>query len=131
MRLEAHNVLRSMRSGFCVFDSRGFDYDRVSEGIEELSDWMTDGVRHNQLCRRPGDHESLVGSDDMEFSLLKNSSSSSSSSSKFGRRKVNCAVMVVNIAEVYKSVKDSDLKPLMALKDLFSSPALRQSSKYE
>ena len=33
MFLEEHNVLRSMRSGFCVYDSRGVDLNRMREGL--------------------------------------------------------------------------------------------------
>lgn len=53
--MEEHNVLRSMRSGFCVHDTRGFDYDKVNECVEELSEWVTDGVHHKQLRLRRED----------------------------------------------------------------------------
>lgn len=35
MFLEEHNVLRSVRSGFCVYDTRGLDLNRMREGLEE------------------------------------------------------------------------------------------------
>ncbi|KAB5569495.1 hypothetical protein DKX38_003288 [Salix brachista] len=33
----------------------GFSYGKIGDALEELSIWMSDGVRHNQLCLRSGD----------------------------------------------------------------------------
>ncbi|KAG9143971.1 hypothetical protein Leryth_024780 [Lithospermum erythrorhizon] len=49
--------LEEMRSGFCVYDTRGFDCGEMGHCLEELSSWMEDGVRHNQPCLRPGDEK--------------------------------------------------------------------------
>ncbi|KAF4381966.1 hypothetical protein F8388_014091 [Cannabis sativa] len=117
MFLEEHNVLRSLRSGFCVYDSRGFDYEQMSENIEELSSWMNDGVHHNQLCLRSGDY--LLRKDEIEVLM-------SRSSSKFERRRVNCAMVVANIAEIYKAYKAGNYKPMDAIKELYSSPAFKK-----
>ncbi|OVA16842.1 hypothetical protein BVC80_1543g308 [Macleaya cordata] len=121
MFLEEHNVLRSMRSGFCVYDSRGLDYSRVGQSLESLTRWMVDGVHHHQLCCKPGE-EALM-------SLMAGSSLMLSSSSRFKRRRVNCAVVVVNIAEIYKALMKGDSKPLEATKELFCSPAMRKSNE--
>uniref|UniRef100_A0A5B7BUY8 G domain-containing protein n=1 Tax=Davidia involucrata TaxID=16924 RepID=A0A5B7BUY8_DAVIN len=118
--MEEHNVLRSMQSGFCVYDTRGFDYDRVCEGVEELSEWMTDGVHHNQLCLRSGDP--VLSKDELEIPMLR-------SSSKFANRRVNCVMVVANVAEIYKAFKAGDKKPLDALRDLFCSPALSKCNE--
>ncbi|KAH7517007.1 hypothetical protein FEM48_Zijuj09G0016300 [Ziziphus jujuba var. spinosa] len=120
MFLEEHNVVRSMRSGFCVYDSRGFDYKRVVEGLEELSNWMNEGVHHNQLCLRPSDD--LLVEDDISILM-------SRSSSKFMRRKVNCPMVVVNMMEIYKAFKAGDSKPLEATKKLYCSPAFRKCTE--
>lgn len=120
MYMEEHNVLRSQQSGFCVYDSMGFSYDRMGEALEELSSWMIDGVHHNQPCLRSEDYSLLK--DDAE-------SSASRSSSKFVQRRVNCAMVVVDIAEVYKALKAGDSQPLEATRELFCSPALRNCSK--
>ncbi|XVF32850.1 hypothetical protein REPUB_Repub17cG0118100 [Reevesia pubescens] len=120
MYMEEHNVLRSMRSGFCVYDSRGFDYGRTREALEELSSWMSEGIHHNQLCLRYGD--CTMTTDDMENVVMR-------SSSKFVQRSVNCVMVVANIAEIYKAFKAGDLKPLEAIRQLFCSPALRKSNE--
>lgn len=120
MYMEEHNVLRSQQSGFCVYDSMGFSYDKMGEALEELSSWMIDGVHHNQPCLRSEDYTLLK--DDTE-------SSASRSSSKFVQRRVNCAMVVVDIAEVYKALKAGDSQPLEATRQLFCSPALRNCSK--
>ncbi|KDP28221.1 hypothetical protein JCGZ_13992 [Jatropha curcas] len=122
MFMEEHNVLRSIKSGFCVYDSRGFNYDKVGEALEELSSWMSDGVHHNQLCLRSGDHNVLLKDIDAE-------QLSSRNSSKFIQRRVNCAMVVVNVAEVYKALKAGDSKPLEATKELFCSSALRNCNE--
>lgn len=119
--MEEHNVVRSTRNGFCVYDSRGFDYGKVTEFLEEISGWMNDGVHHNQLCLRPGDDLEQI-KDKVENLNLR-------SSSKFVQRRVNSAMVVANVAEIYKALKAGDLKPLEATKQLFSSPALRKSNE--
>ncbi|KAF5931422.1 hypothetical protein HYC85_032295 [Camellia sinensis] len=119
--MEEHNVLRSMRSGFCVYDTRGFDYDRVLECVEELSEWVTEGVHHKQHCLRPGDNDVLT-EEDWETPLL-------NSFSKFARRRVNCVMVVANAPEIYKALKAGDRKPLEATKSLFCSPALRKCNE--
>ncbi|KAJ7973027.1 P-loop containing nucleoside triphosphate hydrolase [Quillaja saponaria] len=117
MFLEEHNVLRSMRGGFCVYDSRGFDYNKLAESLQELSSWMTDGVHHNQICWKSEDDELLK--EEMETLALK-------SSSKFVTRRVNCAMVVADISKIYKAFKAGDSKPMKATKELFCSPALRK-----
>ncbi|CAK9180156.1 unnamed protein product [Ilex paraguariensis] len=119
--LEEHNVLRSMRSGFCVYDTRGFEYDRVDESLEELSEWITDGVHHNQLCLRSGDRLSS-SKDELGINFLR-------SSSQFANRRVNYVMVVANVAEIYKALKASDSNPLEALRQLFCSPALRKRNE--
>ncbi|KAK2649580.1 hypothetical protein Ddye_017069 [Dipteronia dyeriana] len=117
MYMEEHNVLRSMRSGFCVYDSGGFDEDRLSEGLVELSSWMSEGVHHNQLCLR---------------SVLKNEvdiDDNMRSSSKFVQRRVNCAMVVANIAEISKALKVGDSKLLEATRQLFCAPELRKCNE--
>ncbi|XP_022757917.1 uncharacterized protein LOC111305026 [Durio zibethinus] len=118
MYMEEHNVLRSMQSGFCVYDSRGFDYGREREALEELSCWMSEGIHHNQLCLRHGDCATMT--DDVENVFMR-------SSSKFVQRRVNCVIVVANIAEIYKALKAGDLEPLEATRQLFCSLALQKS----
>ncbi|PPS05030.1 hypothetical protein GOBAR_AA15633 [Gossypium barbadense] len=120
MYMEEHNVLRSMRSGFCVYDSRGFDYGRTREALEELSSWMSEGVHHNQLCLRYRDSKMMT--DDMENNDM-------GSSSKFVLRRVNCVIVVANMAEIYQALKAGDLKPLEAIRQLFCCAALRKSNE--
>ncbi|KAK8636079.1 hypothetical protein V6N13_004789 [Hibiscus sabdariffa] len=72
MYMEEHNVLRSMRSGFYVYDSRGFNYGRTREALEELSSWMSEGVHRNQLCLRYSDCDTM--NDDMENDVMRSSS---------------------------------------------------------
>ncbi|XP_021279818.1 uncharacterized protein LOC110413371 [Herrania umbratica] len=120
MYMEEHNVLRSMRSGFCVYDSRGFDYGGTTEALGELSSWMIEGIHHNQLCLRYGDCTTMT--DDVENVVTR-------SSSKFVQRRVNCVMVVANIAEIYKALKAGDFKPLEATRQLFCSPALRKSNE--
>ncbi|KAL4379160.1 hypothetical protein GQ457_02G002360 [Hibiscus cannabinus] len=118
MYLEEHNVLRSMQSGFCVYDSRGFDYGRTIEALDELSCWMSEGIHHNQLCFRYGDCMTMA--DDAEGTR---------SSAQFVQRRVNCVMVVANIAHIYISLKAGDFKPLEATRQLFCSPALRKSNE--
>ncbi|XWS76619.1 hypothetical protein CRYUN_Cryun01aG0192400 [Craigia yunnanensis] len=120
MYMEEHNVLRSMQSGFCVYDSRGFDYGRPREALEELSSWMSEGIHHNQLCLRYGDCTMMT--DDVENVVMR-------SSSKFVQRRLNSVMVVANIAEIYKALKAGNLKPLEATRQLFCSPALRKSNE--
>ena len=117
MFLEEHNVLRSMRSGFCVYDSRGVDLNRMREGLEEISSWMSDGVRHYQPCSRTEDNAATIPQIGCQLS-----------SARFTPRPVNCAVLVVNLAETAGAFKKGDLKPLQAIRDLFRCPAIRKSS---
>lgn len=122
MFMEEHNILRSMRSGFCVYDSRGLDYDHVEDGLEEVTQWMTDGVHHNQLCVRSGEESFMENDAEIVASMR--------SSSRFMKRRVNCAMVVANVAEIYRALKAGDWKPLEATKELFLSPALRRCSKF-
>ncbi|KAK4750375.1 hypothetical protein SAY87_027824 [Trapa incisa] len=115
MFLQEHNILRSRKSGFCIYDSRGFSYENVQEGLDELSGWLSEGIHHNQPCSRPGNQE--PAEDDSEFYRP--------SSSNYVTRQVNSVLVVVNIAEVYGAAKSGDLKPLMATKELFSFHPLR------
>ncbi|GMH27825.1 hypothetical protein Nepgr_029668 [Nepenthes gracilis] len=116
--MEEHNVLRSMRSGFCIFDSKGFGYDQVAESLDELSRWMDDGIHHNQLCYRSRD--GVESMDVMDFQLLR-------ASSKFVKRKVNCVMVVANVAEIYKALQADDPQPLEAIREVFCSSSLRTS----
>ncbi|XP_042495541.1 uncharacterized protein LOC122074669 isoform X2 [Macadamia integrifolia] len=121
--MEEHNVLRSMRSGFCVYDSQGLDYNRMGESLESLSWWLDDGVYHHQPCWRTADEELRTQGKGELTPLM---ALSSSSSSRFRRRRVNCVIVVVSIAEIYQALKKGDLKPLEATKELFSCPAIRK-----
>ncbi|KAJ8899107.1 hypothetical protein K2173_010260 [Erythroxylum novogranatense] len=114
--MEEHNVLRSMKNGFCVYDSRGFRYENLGEGLEELSNWMREGVHHNQLCWRSGD------CDVMKYDP-------ENVSSKFVQRRVNSVMVVVNLAEVYKALKAGDFKPMEAVTQLYNFPTLRQCNE--
>lgn len=115
-------MMRSMQSGFCVYDSRGFDYDRLSEGLAELSSWMNEGVYHNQLCLRSVDYE-FMRNDHVDIDHMK-------SSSKFVQRTVNCVMVVANIAEIYIALKAGDSKPIEATRQLLFTPDLRKCSKF-
>ncbi|XP_047265176.1 uncharacterized protein LOC107866428 isoform X1 [Capsicum annuum] len=120
LMMEEHNVLRSARSGFCIYDTRGFDYDGVEEALLELKEWMApDGVHHKKLCLRPGD--------DVLLPILDNKLEDASSS-MFMKRNVNCVMVVANASEIYVSLRLGDFKPLDALKQLFCSPSLNQSN---
>ncbi|CAL9192595.1 unnamed protein product [Musa hybrid cultivar] len=105
--LEEHNVLRSMRNGFCVFDSRGLDRDRMGDGLEEVAEWMEKGVRHRQPCRGTG--------------LL----DASAPAKCFVRRRVNCVILVVNLRELHRSLLSGDAGPLEATYDLFHHPPIK------
>ncbi|KAI3854597.1 hypothetical protein MKX03_005193 [Papaver bracteatum] len=118
MFMEEHNVLRSMRSGFCVYDSIGLDYSQLGESLEDVNDWMVAGVQHHQLYHRPG---VLVESSTPEPTMP--------STSRFARRRVNCAVVVVNIAEIYKAFMNGDTKPLESTKELLYNTSIRKSNE--
>lgn len=119
MCLEEHNVLRSASNGFCVFDSRGLDYEKMVESFDGLFQWMEDGVRHHQECRREGDEDEPNG----EPSGL-----CWFESSKYAKRRVNCVFVVANMAEICGAVKDGNKKPLEATKSLFTCPAINKCS---
>ncbi|KAL8105404.1 uncharacterized protein LOC141677129 [Apium graveolens] len=121
MFMEEHNVLRSMRSGFCVYDTRGLDENYLSYSLEEVSKWMTEGVRHNQLCYRPGDERHNSTTNLPMGSLL--------SSSRFAKRKVNCVLVVANLAQTYKALKCGDLAPVQAIREIFHCPSIRKSNE--
>lgn len=126
--MEENNVLRSMENGFCVFDSRGFEYNRVKDGLEELSYWMAEGIRHNQPCSKSVVY-GITENDTLTESDYLTSEAAASASSRFVNRKVNCAMVVVNMAEIYGALKDGDSKHLEATKQFFCSPDLRKCSK--
>lgn len=119
MCLEEHNVLRSASNGFCVFDSRGLDYEKMVESFDGLFQWMEDGVRHHQECRREGDEDEPNGEAPGLCWF---------ESSKYAKRTVNCVFVVANMAEICGAVKDGNKKPLEATKSLFTCPAI---NKYE
>ncbi|GFZ13930.1 hypothetical protein Acr_24g0001200 [Actinidia rufa] len=121
MYMEEHNVLRSMRNGFCMYDTRGFDCYEMSEGLEEVKAWVADGVRHYQLCSRPGDKEPCGG--------VALSMGSQLSSSRFAKRQVNCVMVVADLAEINKGFKDGDLKRIEATRELFQCPSIRKSNE--
>lgn len=115
MYLEEHNVLRSPRSGLCVYDTRGVDQDRVAEGLEEVSTIISDGVRHNEPCVRSGDDHDQR---------------SPMSSSRYIKRKVNSVMVVADLSQIHNAFKcGGDLKPVEALKALFHLSAIKNSSK--
>ncbi|CAI9776204.1 unnamed protein product [Fraxinus pennsylvanica] len=114
MFLEEHNVLRSPRNGFCVYDTRGLDQNQMNYGLEDVSTWMATGVRHNQPCYRPGDEISAS----MELS-----------NSRYVKRKVNCVMVVADLSEIHKAFKCGDLKPVEALRDLFHLPSIKKCNE--
>lgn len=119
MFLEEHNVVRSMRAGFCVYDSRGFDYDdRGDETLCELNQWTVEGVKHNQPCSRSRDESRNV------------SLGATTTSRKFAKRQVNCAMVVANMAYLYERLKAGDSKTLESTRDMFSFPGLKIGSKF-
>ncbi|MCD7453855.1 hypothetical protein HAX54_022351 [Datura stramonium] len=86
LMMEEHNVLRSTRSGFCIYDTRGFDYDRVDQALLELKERTApDGVHHKKLCSRPGEYHVLLPMLDNELD---------DSSSMFKKRTVNYVMLV-------------------------------------
>nr|GMD13807.1 uncharacterized protein LOC109191253 [Ipomoea batatas] len=115
--MEEHNVLRSTQSGFCVYDTRGFGYNQVEAALEEVTDWMTNGVHHKKLCLLPGDD---AGDGDGQ---------DSPAGSIFATRDVNYAMVVANAWEIYTSLNLGDTTPLEALKKLFHLPVLKNSGE--
>ncbi|CAA6654358.1 unnamed protein product [Spirodela intermedia] len=99
--LEEHNVLRSTRNGFCVYDSKGFEYDEAAEGIEEMAGWVEDGVRHRQPCGGAAELEA-------RFRFA-------GPPARFAKRRVNSVI----------GPEGGDTRPLNATRALFHSPSLR------
>lgn len=110
-------MLRSTRNGFCVYDSRGFEYDRAAEALEEVSGWVEDGVRHRQPCS--GGRSELEGG--FHFG---------GPPPTFARRRVNGVIAVANLAEIYRALKAGDVRPLETTRALFHSPSLRRCSEF-
>ncbi|XP_078439294.1 P-loop containing nucleoside triphosphate hydrolases superfamily protein [Wolffia australiana] len=102
--LEEHNVLRSTRNGFCVYDSGGLDQDQTAE----LSRWIDDGVRHLQPC----------GGAAVDTQLRV-----SPPPPRFTKRKVNAVMVVADMAEVFRAQKSGDSSPLEAVKAVFGGAA--------
>lgn len=124
LSLEEHNVLRSMKNGFCVFDSPGLDYARISDSMDEVSQWVEEGVRHRQLCQGPST-SSLAGP--FPSSPASTSSSSSAAGNRFLRRRVNCAVIVASLSELHQSLASGHLQPLDSTRQLFHNPSIRET----
>ncbi|XP_047312971.1 uncharacterized protein LOC124916287 [Impatiens glandulifera] len=126
--LEEHNVLRSMRSGFCVYDSAGFDYDEVNEFTGEMWDWMIDGVYHREPLKKLEDeshnrhHPWKKMESDFNISLT-------SSTPKFAKRRVTFVMVVANLFEINKAIKSGDRQPLEAVRQIFCSPAIRKCNE--
>ncbi|CAN4095990.1 unnamed protein product [Withania somnifera] len=117
MFLEEHNVLRSMRSGFCVYDTRGLDSNDMIEGLDEVSTWMTRGVRHNQPCFRHGDYSN------------NKVNNGGGTNVRYTKRKVDCAIVVADLSEINKAFSSGDLKHVVALKSLFNNSSIRKSNE--
>ena len=109
-------MLRSVRNGFCIYDTRGFDCYELSEDLEEAKAWVGDGVRHYQLCSRPGDKEPCGG--------VAISMGSRLSTERFAKRQVNGVMVVANLAEINKGFKDGDLKRELKLQESYSDALL-------
>ncbi|GAA0185191.1 hypothetical protein LIER_32479 [Lithospermum erythrorhizon] len=116
LSMEEHNVLRSTCSGFCVYDTRGFNYDQLEESLEELSNWMTKGVHHKEVSSQI---EEKVSRHEMHLPSL-------SSYSAFTTRRVNCIMVVANVAEISEGVKLGDKTALEALKQLYNFATLKK-----
>ncbi|KAK4405501.1 hypothetical protein Sango_0556600 [Sesamum angolense] len=118
MYLEEHNVLRSPRSGFCVYDTRGLDQNHMVEGLGEVSTWMSDGVRHNQPCHRSVNEkdEGLDGPMGL-------------TNSRYIKRKVNCVMVVADLSQIHKALQCGDLMSIEALRAIFHFSAVKSSSK--
>ncbi|XP_047333749.1 uncharacterized protein LOC124937525 [Impatiens glandulifera] len=126
--LEEHNVLRSMKSGFCVYDSVGFDYDEVNEFTGEIWDWMIEGVSHKEHLKKFEDenhnrrHPWKKIESDFHISL-------GSTTPKFANRKVNFVMVAANLFEINNAIKTGDRRPLEAVRQIFSSPAIRKCNE--
>lgn len=107
-------MLRSMRNGFCVYDSKGFEYEQAAEGLEEIAGWVEDGVRHRQPCG---------GIDSADEGVPYGRP-------RYVRRKVNCVMMVANMAEIHRASKTGDMRPVEATRDLFNSTSVRVRGGY-
>lgn len=118
MYLEEHNVLRSPKSGFCVYDSRGLDQNRMQEGLDEVSTWMLDGVQHNQPCYRPGDEKLKE--------LCEHNESMELTNSRYVKRKVNFVMVVADLSQIHTA----DSKSMEALRSLFHLSAIKNSSNF-
>ncbi|XP_073126337.1 uncharacterized protein [Henckelia pumila] len=118
MYLEEHNVLRSPRNGFCVFDTRGLVQDLMEEGLKEVSGWMADGLRHNQPCFRQED-EKVKGI----------GGSMGITSSRYVKRKVNCVMVVADLSLISKAFESSDLNSINALRDLYNLPSVKSANE--
>ncbi|CAA0834242.1 Unknown protein [Striga hermonthica] len=118
MYLEEHNVVRSDRSGFCVYDTRGLDAARMDEGLVEVSKWMSRGVHHNQPCHRPGDDESKALGSIMQLTA-----------SSFVKRKVNCVMVVADLSQIHKAFESGDMNSVEAVRDLFHLSAIKNSNE--
>ncbi|KAL2229707.1 UNVERIFIED_CONTAM: hypothetical protein Sindi_1565100 [Sesamum indicum] len=118
MYLEEHNVLRSPRSGFCVYDTRGLDQNHMMEGLGEVSTWMSDGVRHNQPCYRSV-NEKDKGLDG-PVGLT---------NSRYIKRKVNCVMVVADLSQIHKAFQCGDLMSIEVLRALFHFSAVKSSNE--
>ncbi|KAK4425924.1 hypothetical protein Salat_1786400 [Sesamum alatum] len=118
MYLEEHNVLRSPRSGFCVYDTRGLDQNHMVEGLGEVSTWMSDGVRHNQPC-----HGSVNGKVKVLDGPL------GLPNSRYIKRKVNCMMVVADLSQIHKAFECGDLMSIEALRAVFHFSAVKSSNE--
>ncbi|MFX6534104.1 hypothetical protein ABTG41_07475, partial [Acinetobacter baumannii] len=50
-------------------------------------------------------------------------------SSRYINRKVNCVIVVADLSQIHKDLKCDDLKSMEALRDLFHSPAVKNSNE--
>ncbi|CAI9104902.1 OLC1v1003692C1 [Oldenlandia corymbosa var. corymbosa] len=120
--MEEHNVLRSPRSGFCVYDTRGFDYGDADEALDQFSRWMTEGVHHGQHCLRSSD--CIPDRDALELHSTK-------CANMFTIRRVNCVMLVINLEEIREAVRIGDMKPLDVLAEVFRMASVGSSTADE
>ncbi|CAI9119022.1 OLC1v1020671C1 [Oldenlandia corymbosa var. corymbosa] len=127
--LEEHNVVRSIRAGFCVFDSRGLSPKQMEEGLEDVWGWMspTPGVRQNQPCWRPSDHHQPLKH--QKPTNVITHGHDTLTSSRYAKRKVNVAMVVANLAEIHRAFESGDLNSVDAIKELFQFPCLQKSNE--
>ncbi|KAL0348618.1 UNVERIFIED_CONTAM: hypothetical protein Sangu_1089600 [Sesamum angustifolium] len=118
MYLEEHNVLRSPRSGFCVYDTRGLDQNHMVEGLGEVSTWMSDGVRHNQPCHRSVNEKDEGFDGPMGLT-----------NSRYIKRKVNCVMVVADLSQIHKALQCGDLMSIEALRAIFHFSAVKSSKQ--